>query len=308
MRGTALATCLLAAAAAAVPTVAAQQAFRAGVDLVHLPVVVTDRRGVTVRGLEPSDFEVLEDGKPQKIAYFAEGAAGETVPLHLGLMLDRSESMQADLKAAADAAIKFVHALDEAVDVTFVDFDTSINVGRFSPASYSRLFERIRDQKTDGGGTSLFDAISRYVGSAAGRDGQHVLLLYTDGGDSTSTTTYSKMQDLLRLGNVLIYAVGYLENQLSSQRVPQQMRLGQIARETGGDAHFPGSAKEIDTVYGRILAELQSRYTIGYVSSNTAARSKFRKVDVRVTRSDLKGVKVRTRSGYLPPSAASPPR
>jgi Ca-activated chloride channel homolog len=308
MRGTALATCLVAAAAAAAPTLTAQQAFRAGVDLVHLPVVVTDRRGQIVRGLEPSDFEILEDGKPQKIAYFAEGAAGEAVPLHLGLMLDKSDSMQADLRAAADAAIKFVNALDEAVDVTFVDFDTSINVGRFSPASYPRLFERIRDQKTDGGGTSLYDAISRYVGSAADRDGQHVLLLCTDGGDSTSTTTYSRMQDLLRLGNVLIYAVGYLENQLSSQRVPQQMRLSQIARETGGDAHFPGSAKEIDTVYGRILSELQSRYTIGYVSSNPPAKSRFRKVEARITRADLKGVKVRTRTGYLRAAAADPAR
>lgn len=308
MRGTVFATCLVAAAAAALPPVTAQQAFRAGVDLVHLPVVVTDRRGTVVRGLEPSDFEVLEDGKPQKIAFFAEGSTGEAVPLHLGLMLDRSDSMHADLRAAADAAIKFVNTLEEAADVTFVDFDTSINVGRFSPASYPRLFERIRDTKS-GGNTSLYDAISRYVGSAADRDGQHVLLLYTDGGDSTSTTTYGKMQELLRLGNVLIYAVGYLENQLSSQRVPQQMRLGQIARETGGDAHFPSSAKEIDTVYEKILAELQSRYTIGYVSSNPPdVKGKFRKVEVRVTRADLKGSKVRTRTGYLPPAARNTAR
>ena len=308
MRGPALASCLFAAAAAAVPAVAAhQQVFRASVDLVHLPVVVTGKGGLPVRGLEPSDFEILEDGKPQKISYFSEGAAGDTVPLHLGLMLDKSQSMQSDIRAAAEAAIKFVHALDEAVDVTFVDFDTAVNVGRFSPPNYPRLFERIRDVKTEGGNTSLYDAISRYVGSAADRDGQHVLLLYTDGGDSTSTTTFGKMQELLRLGNVLVYAVGYMENQLSSQRVPQQMRLGQIARETGGEAHFPTSPKEIDAVYAKILAELQGRYTIGYASAAPPGKGRFRKVEVKV-RADLKGLRVRTRTGYLPAGAVDPAR
>src|SRR5262245_41931220 len=100
---------ILAAAPALLPP---QQQFRAGTDVVHLPVVVSGRRGEMVRGLKAADFDVREDGQPQKIVFFAEGAPGDDLPLHLGLLLDTSESMRQDLFDAASAAIQFVDALD----------------------------------------------------------------------------------------------------------------------------------------------------------------------------------------------------
>src|SRR5512134_1165316 len=93
---------------------AAAQQFRSGVELVRLPVVVTGRDGMLVRGLTAASFDVRDDGAPQTIAAFAEGAPGEAVPLHLGLLLDASGSMEKDLRQAANAAVQFVTALDEA--------------------------------------------------------------------------------------------------------------------------------------------------------------------------------------------------
>jgi hypothetical protein len=116
--------------AAVVPR-AQQQPFRTGVDLVRLPVVVRSKDGLLTRGLTAGDFEVREDGVLQKIVAFAEGAPGEDLPLHLGLLLDVSGSMELDLRDAASAAVQFVTALDEAVDATLVDFATSIRLGRF---------------------------------------------------------------------------------------------------------------------------------------------------------------------------------
>jgi Ca-activated chloride channel family protein len=286
------------AAAAIVAAPAAEQQFRAGIDLVHLPVIVTGRNGQLVRNLTAQDFEVLEDGRPQKITYFAEGAPGSALPLHLGLALDGSTSMERDLRKAGDAVVQFVRALEEAEDVTFLDFDTSVRLGFFKPASYPHLFERIRARKADGW-TALYDALGVYLERALSQPGQHVLVLYSDGGDSTSRMSFSQLTDLLRLGNVIVYAVGYLEHQLSSQRAPQQMRMNQIARETGGEAFYPGSVEELTEAYAKILDELGSRYTMGYVSTNLKRDGKFREVQVRVTRPDLKGAKVRTRSGYL---------
>jgi Ca-activated chloride channel homolog len=276
------------------------QQFRGGVDLVRLPVVVTARDGQLVRGLKAEDFEVLEDGTPQKVAYFAEGAPGEALPLHLGLLLDQSESMDRDLREAATAAITFVEALDEAVDVTFLDFDSNVRVGRFEPNNYPMLFQRIRDRKA-GGMTALYDALGVYLEAALSREGQHVVLLYTDGGDSSSRITYGKLEELLRLGNVMVYAIGYMEHQSSSSRMGQQMRVTQIARETGGDAFFPTSAREIHAFYAKILDELASRYTLGYVPPAPARDGKFRKVEVKLKPAAHKSAKVRTRSGYLMP-------
>lgn len=283
------------AAPAAVP-----QQFRAGVDLVRLPVVVTGKDGMLVRGLTAADFQVLEDGVPQTIAAFAEGAPGDALPLHLGLLLDGSESMESDLRAAANAAVQFVTALDEAEDVTFLDFDTSIRMARFSHDSYPRLFERIRERKASGN-TSLFDAIGAYLETAQARAGQHVLLVYTDGGENTSRLTYSQLVDALHFSHVILYAVGYLDNQRSSDRVEQESRLTMLARETGGNAYFPGSVRALQTVYARILDELGSRYTLGYESTNTKADGRFRKVQVRLTAPSARSARVRTRSGYLAP-------
>src|SRR6187397_2704136 len=121
----------------------AQQSFKSGVDLVRVPVVVTGKDGLLTRGLTAGDFEVLEDGVKQTITAFAEGAPGDDLALHLGLLLDVSGSMELDLRDAANAAVQFVTGLDEATDATLVDFATTIRLGRFSRDSYPSLFERI---------------------------------------------------------------------------------------------------------------------------------------------------------------------
>ena len=288
---------------AALGVAASAQQFRSGVDLVRLPVVVTGRDGLLVRGLPASAFEIREDGDPQTVAAFAEGAPGDAVPLYLGVLFDKSVSMEKDLREAASAAVQFVSALEEARDVTLVNFDGSLRISRFEPSSYPRLFERLREQKAEGM-TALHDAIGNYLQSTATRPGQHVLLLYTDGHDSVSRLGYGQVLDLVRDSNAIIYAVGYIQGMPQAERLRAEMQLRAYAKESGGDVLFPATPKELHPFYARILDELSSRYTLGYVSTNSRADGKLRKVEVRLTDSAHRGAKIRTRAGYLAPRTA----
>ena len=277
--------------------------FRAAADLVTFGVMVVDKQGKPVGGLTRDDFAVVENGRPQTLQYFAEGEPADAPPLHLGLLLDTSESMADDLKDARAAAIKFVNALDGAADVTLVDFDTQVRVARFGAADYPRLVERIRERKADGW-TALYDAVGVYLDGAQRQDGQKVLVLYTDGGDTTSAITFHDMLDLIKASDVTVYSVGYLEHQGSSARVKPRADLERLAAMTGGRAYFPGLAKDLDGVFDKIREELASRYTLGYVSTDTRTDGAWRDVEIKLLRHDLKGIKLRTRAGYFAPYRA----
>ncbi len=279
---------------------ARQQTFRTSADVVVLPVTVVGRGNNLIRGLSRDDFEVLEDGKRQELMFFNEGAGGAALPLHLGLLLDTSSSMDRDLAVAVSAAIRFVNAVDESVDVTFVDFATEVRVSRFSPPSYAHLFERMRSHKAEGS-TALYDALSLYLAAADQQEGQKVLLLYTDGEDSTSSVSYGQMIEMLRLSDVMVYAIGYLDS-LRGSRGTAQLRLNDVAHQTGGEAFFPMDKKQLDEIYAKIEEEIASRYSLGFISTNRAADGKWRKVEVRVTAPAGKGAKVRTRPGYFAPA------
>jgi Ca-activated chloride channel family protein len=273
--------------------------FRANVDLVRFGVTVVDKQGKPVTGLTAEDFQIVENGKAQSVKFFVAGEPEEAPPLHLGLLLDTSGSMADDLKDSRSAAVKFVNALDRAVDVTLVDFDTQVRVARFGAAEYEHLVERIRGRKADGW-TALYDAIGVYLNGAQSQDGQKVLVLYTDGGDTTSSLTFHDMLDLCKASDVTVYAIGYMEHQ-GSGRIQQRSELERVAAITGGQAYFPGVAKDLDGVFDKIRLELAARYSLGYQSTDLRTDGAWRGVEIKLRRPDLKGVKLRTRAGYFAP-------
>jgi Ca-activated chloride channel homolog len=285
-------------AAAAVAVTSAQQTFRTQVDLVHFGVVVTDKQGMPITGLTVDDFEVKEAGKPQAIKFFAAGDPATAPPLHIGFLLDSSGSMENDIKDVRTAAIKFLNEMEQAVDITLVDFDTEVRMARYASSDYARLIERIRGRKTDGY-TALYDALGVYLNGTAEQTGQKILIMYTDGGDTRSTLSMSEVVDLLRASDVTVYVVGYLEHQSSSTRMNQRMELMRFATMTGGLALFPTSVKEVDKMYEKIQREISARYSLGYTSSDERMNGAWRDVDIRLKRPDLKGAKLRTRDGYF---------
>jgi Ca-activated chloride channel family protein len=279
------------------------QVFKSAVDLASFGVTVVDRKGVLATDLRRDDFEVREDGQPQEVTLFARGDQVESAPaLHLGLLFDTSSSMEESISFSRSAAIKFLNALPEAKDVTLVDFDTEVRVVRYGQQDFARLVERIRRRKPDGN-TALYDALGVYLDGAAMEDGRRILVLYTDGGDTSSSMSFSEAQTLLRASDISLYAVGFLSHLSQSVQMDQRLKIRQLAEVTGGLAFFPNVIKELDATYDKVLAEIRAQYTIGYLSTNTRTDGRWRKVEIRVKRP---GLKVRTRQGYFAPYRKQP--
>ena len=288
-----LATCALSASRQQQPV------FRAGVDLVHFSVVVTDKSGVPLTGLTRDDFEIIEEGKPQKITQFAGGDPENAPPLHLGFMIDLSGSMSEDIRDVRTAAIKFLDAVDRVEDITVIDFDTQIRIAQFQ-SDDPRLVEYLRGREPRGAWTALYDTIGVYLNKAAEQTGEKILVLYTDGGDTRSAITQGQLMDLLKSSDVTLYSIGYLEHQ-GSARHNQQQVLHRLSATTGGQAFFPGRLKDVDSMYEKILREIAARYSLGYVSSDRRMDGRWRDVKVRLTKPGLKDIKIRTRDGYFAP-------
>ena len=276
--------------------------FTSGVDLVHMNVSVVDGEGRLVDDLTVADVELYEDGELQEIRYFARGLNSdtETMPMHLGLLFDASDSMGADGRFAKTAAIKFINALTYAEDMTLVDFGDEVRVGRYGQADLPRLVQRIRNLEADGM-TSFYDALGVYLDGAFFQDGRKVLLMYSDGDDTRSRMRFSETLELLKASDVTIYAIGFQKHLRSSVWMRQRLRLEQLVEITGGRCFFPSDVAELDDVYAEIALELETRYAIGYTSTNQRSDGTWRRVEIKVkpTRPELEKVEVRSRDGYF---------
>ena len=278
--------------------------FRTGIDLATFGVTVVDRKGEYLTNLNLDDFEILEDGQKQAIKYFARGTDIENGPeVHVGLLFDTSGSMTDDIKLSRSAAVKFLNTLNEAKDMTLVDFDTEVRVAKYGQKDFPRMVERIRGRTPDGE-TALYDAMGVYLDGASEDEGRKILVLYTDGGDTHSTISFGDLMTLIRASDVTVYSVGFLEH--SRGRIEERAHLMQIAEATGGQAFFPSTMKDIDASYDKVVAQIRAQYSLAYTSTNTKQDGAWRKVEIRVTRPDLKGSKILARRGYFAPYQEPP--
>lgn len=280
--------------------------FRAGLDLVYLNVVVHDQQGRLVRDLSARDFQVSEDGRPQKIEVFGrayEPGQDDLMALDLGLLFDTSESMLAELKLSQEAAVRFLESIPRAHDLLTIFFDSDIRISRYDSESQQGLFDRIQAAK-GGGQTALYDAVAVYLSRVEDSPGRKVLVLFSDGEDSNSTLTREEMLQLLKSSSVTVYVIGFRGSATpgSVRALASLATLRAMAAVTGGALHQPQGSRDLGDIYGRILSDLEAQYVIGYAPSGGPAGARYRKLKV----SAGPGLKVRHRDGYYPAPAAEP--
>jgi Ca-activated chloride channel family protein len=270
--------------------------LRKDVDLVLVPVTVTDPMSRLVAGLEKDSFLLVENGQPQQIR----SLSTEDAPISLGVIFDVSGSMADKIDEARQAVVEFFRTAnpeDEFFLVTFsdhpqvlVDFTSSIDdIQRGLPGAIPQ------------GATSLLDAI--YLGISRMRQASHsrkALLIISDGGDNRSRYTEDQVADMVREADVQISAMGLFP---SHPKTPEELHgpelLGAISGATGGQAFIIHSPRELPEVATKIGIQLRNQYLLGYRPTNPAHDGKWRKLRVKVKPpTGLPPLHVYARSGY----------
>lgn len=303
-----LATGLLAPAVLAAQTPARTPpppTFEVGIEVINLTVSVTDGRNHYVTDLEEGDFAVFEDGVHQELSLFSH----ENLPISLVLMIDTSASMDEKLPVAQAAAHRFVKTLRTQDRAQVVQFNDRTLMLQDFTSDHAALDKAI-DSLSASGPTALHNAL--YVSlkdldkqKKSGELRRRGVILLSDGEDTASLVTDDQVLELAKKKEINIYAISLRPN-----RVQDRSRLSfsqaahvltALARETGGQVHFPNSISELDSVYDRIAEELRTQYNLGYVSSNKRRDGRRRRIVVRTpAREDLL---IRHKLGYYAPAS-----
>lgn len=281
----------------AVVALAQEPVFYGSTKLVRLIVTVKDAGGQPIGTLEKGDFQVTDSGVPQTITVFEHHTE---VPLSVSLLIDTSGSTGKDLGYEVDSLKKFIRALlregNPEDAVALYAFDSEVT----ELATFTRREQRLRDaldRIKASGGTSLFDATYLAARRIERRDGRHVIVVVTDGGDTTSKENFQSALRALQFSEAVVYPilVTPITNEpgrnLGGERV-----LAQFAEYSGGRVFEPTASNQLDRIFTEILRDLRTQYLLAYRPENLPPElPAFHPLRVTVNRPELK---VSTRSGY----------
>jgi Ca-activated chloride channel homolog len=273
--------------------------IRARVNEVNVLFIATDKHGKFVRDLTQQDFSILDDHKPpQAILNFKR----ETdLPLHLGLLIDVSGSVDSRFDFEQTAATSFLqHTLRAGFDKAFIEgFNTHTQMAQDFTDDYSRLYWAVH-RLHNGGGTALYDAVYRackekFLKDRTEHPVRKAIIVVSDGEDNQSEVTKAQAIEMAQRAEVLIYAISTDDSGLVMRG---DKVLEQLAEATGGRAFFPFKMKDITHSYAAIEDELRSQYVVSYKPADFDADGRYRTIEISSLKKDLQ---VRARKGYFAP-------
>ena len=270
--------------------------FRADVDLVLVPVTVTDSMNRPVVGLNKGDFSLYEDGSLQRIRSFW----CDDSPISVGVILDLSKSMSNKLDVAREALAQFFalgNPEDDYFVITFADRATLL---AYASQSIGTIQARLANAAA-GGHTALLDAI--YLGENELRQARYkrrALLIISDGGDNRSRFTAGELKRLVEEEDVTVYAIGLFDKVFKTPEEWAGKRLlTQITEATGGRTATLSNPKDLPQAASEISIEMRNQYFLGYRPSNAARDGKWRRIKVRVSPpAKTAQLQVYSKSGY----------
>jgi Ca-activated chloride channel homolog len=270
------------------------------VDLVLVPVTVTDDWNRIVTGLDKENFTIMEGNQPQQVKHFS----SEDAPLSLGVIFDMSGSMSDKIEKSREAVIEFfktANPLDEFFMITFNDRPQM-------RADFTKSVEEIQGKlvyTVPQGSTALLDAI--YMGISKMKDAHNAkkaLLIISDGGDNHSRYTENEIKSMVKEADVQIYSIGIFSlAPPTPEEVGGPALLTEISSVTGGRMFSINNPNELADVATKIGIELRNQYVLGYRPSNKAKDGRWRKIKVKlIPPKGLPHLNVYAKTGYYAPS------
>jgi VWFA-related protein len=290
------------------------ETLKVNVNVVGLFFNVKDKHGTLLPNLTKTDFDVLEDGKPQTIKYFS---ADSNLPLTLGILIDSSGSQVNVLdmeKQVGGAFLKQIltdkdeaYVIDFNVDATLVQ-DYTRDVHRLQAAMNKvRIISGVSGM--GGGpvptapgsqaGTVLYDAVYLSSHDMLSKEvGRKAMILLTDGEDQGSQLKIQEAIESAQKADAIIYVLLCADRGFYGQ-----IRLGysgesemrKLTEATGGRVINVGNNfDKMKDAFDQIAAELRSQYNLGYTPTNTKLDGGYRKLEIK----SKQGYKVQCRAGY----------
>jgi Ca-activated chloride channel family protein len=253
------------------------------VDLVNVLVSVLDEHNRPAPDLPMEAFQLLDEDNPQKIAVFEKETQ---LPLDLALMFDASLSVQLGMPAQREAASRFIQQVLRPGDhLALYTVDENVTQIATFTDNVPHLQESLK-HIPQGAGTSIYDAV--YLGSRAlarqGVDRRRVIILITDGGETTSRSDFDTARREAVQSSALLYTIVIraVKNE-SGRNTAGEHALETLTDTSGGAVFYPDSTAELDTIFGQIDRELRTQYRLGYYPMPKGPADTYRRIDVSVT-------------------------
>jgi Ca-activated chloride channel family protein len=274
--------------------------LKVDVNLVLVPVTITDPMNRLVTGLDRENFNIYEGKEQQDIRHFS----SEDAPVSLGVIFDMSGSMGSKIEHAREAVVEFfktANPQDEFFLITFADKPEQLS-------DFTQSVEDIQGKLVytiPKGRTALLDAI--YLGVTKMRQAKYqkrALLIISDGGDNHSRYTEGEIKSVVKEADMLIYAVGLYDHyfQTTEEKLGPVL-LSEITEITGGRSFTIDNPNDLGDVATKIGIELRNQYVIGYRPKNPSHDGKWRKIKVKLLPpKGLPPLRVFAKTGYYAPS------
>jgi|KBSMisStaDraftv2_1062788.scaffolds.fasta_scaffold11170_2 VWFA-related protein len=293
--------------------------LKVNVNVVQLFFNVKDKKGGLIPNLTKSDFQILEDGKPQNIKYFA---AESDLPLTLGILIDSSGSQRQVLEMEKEVGASFLNEILRPKDLAFViSFDVDSNLLQDFTNSTRRLRDALNSARINappsscgglpgqGGGplpcgssglkgTVLYDTVYLAAHDELAKEvGRKAMILLTDGEDQGSQYKVSDAIEAAQKSDSICYVLLIADRGFYGfGGYSGDREMKKLANETGGRVIEVGNKMEkLKDAFDQIARELRSQYNVGYTPSNTALDGTFRKVDIQTAKKEYK---IQSRTGY----------